>query len=123
MISGSVNGRYEIIIPLRVLDSVGAEQPVDAILDTGFTGSLTLSPAAIANLGLEWRSRSSAVLASGRIVEFDIYAATVIWDGEPRQILVQAIENVPLMGMRMLARHDLRARVEVGGLVEIEPVP
>jgi hypothetical protein len=54
--------------------------------------------------------------------EFDIFAATVLWDGAQRHILVQAIENLPLLGMRLMAGHDLRARVEVGGRVEIEAV-
>jgi predicted aspartyl protease len=57
VISGGVNGRLEAIIPLRLLDVDGAPQEIETILDTGFTGALTLPPAAIANLGLAWRSQ------------------------------------------------------------------
>ncbi len=42
MITGKVNSRREATIRLRVLDANGREQEVEAILDTGFTGSLTL---------------------------------------------------------------------------------
>lgn len=44
MITGTVNGRLEIVIRLPVRDSAEQEQEVEAILDTGFTGSLTLPP-------------------------------------------------------------------------------
>ena len=46
-----------------------------------------------------------------------------LWDGVPRQTLVQAIDNVSLLGMSMLVGHDLRVRIQVGGPAEIEVVP
>jgi clan AA aspartic protease len=123
MISGTVNARHEIVIKLPVLNSAALEHEIDAILDTGFTGSLTLPPSLIASLGLPWRSRSSAILANGKVQQFDIYAATVIWDGVPRQILIQAIDNEPLLGMVLLVGFDLRARVRFGGSAQIEAIP
>jgi len=65
----------------------------------------------------------SAILANGNVEQFDIHVATVIWDGIPRPILVQAIDNIPLLGMALLVGYDLRIRVTVGGRVEIEAVP
>jgi clan AA aspartic protease len=123
MIAGTVNSLYELIIRLSVRDSTGQEQEVDAVLDSGFTGSLTLPPSRISSLGLTWRTRSSAILANGNVEELDIYTATIIWDGAPRVILVQAIDNVPLLGMALLVGFDLRARVTIGGKVQIEAVP
>jgi predicted aspartyl protease len=89
MITGAVNARHEIVIRLPLRNSAGQEQEVETILDTGFNGSLTLPPVLIAILGLSWRSRASAMLANGNIEEFDIYSATVVWDGVPRPILWQ----------------------------------
>lgn len=63
------------------------------------------------------------MLANGHVEECDIYAATVIWDGIQRSVLVEAMENMPLLGMAMLVGCDLRARVVAGGSVEIEAVP
>src|SRR5436190_12672764 len=99
MITGTGNSRMEAVIGLRVQDSVGQEHDVEAILDTGFTGSLTLPSSTISRLGLLWRSRSSAILANGNAEQFDVYAATIIWDGIPRPVLVQAIDNAPLLDM------------------------
>jgi len=123
VITGTVNSRLELVIRLPVRDSVGQEHEVETILDTGFTGALTLPPSLIANFGLDWDSRGSALLANGSIEQFDIYAATVVWDGKAHPVLVQAIDASPLLGMELLADHDLRARVQVGGKIEIDPVP
>lgn len=122
MITGTVNRRHEVVIRLPVLDSAAQEHEIETILDTGFTGSLTLPPSLIEHMGLSWRSRTSAILANGNVEEFDIYVATVTWDGTARPILVHAIENAPLLGMAMLVGHDLRVRVIVGGSAEIEAV-
>jgi clan AA aspartic protease len=123
MIAGRVNDRHEIVIELPVHVSTGQEHRIEAVLDTGFTGSLTLPPSLIESMDLPWRSRSSAILANGNVAEFDIHIASVVWDGNVRPILIQAIENVPLLGMAMLVGYDLPARVIVGGSVEIEAVP
>ena len=123
MIPGTVNARLEILIRIPILDALAQEQEVEAILDTGFTGSLTLPPMLIAGLGLLWRSRANAVLANGTVEQFDIYAATVLWDGMPRPILVQAIDTAPLLGMALLEGYDLHARVIRGGSVQLEAIP
>jgi clan AA aspartic protease len=123
MITGTVNARHELLIRLPVRNAAGKEQEVEAVLDTGFSGSLTLPPAVIANLGLLWISRESGGLADGTVVQFDLYVATVVWDGVVRPILVQAIGTTPLLGMELLIGYDLRIRVAVGGLVEIEAIP
>jgi len=122
MITGQVNGLYEAVIPIYLQDVEGAIHPLEAILDTGFNGTLTLPADLITTLRLPWRTRGSALLANGREEMFDIYAATVVWDGRPRPILVEAVESLPLVGMRLLADHDVRLRVQPGGMVQIVAV-
>jgi hypothetical protein len=43
--------------------------------------------------------------------------------GAWRAVLVSAVGNEPLMGMRLLAGHKLVIDVELGGMVEILPLP
>jgi predicted aspartyl protease len=50
---------------------------IDAVVDSGFTASLTLPSATIAALGLARQSSGGAVLADGSVRQFDIYAAEV----------------------------------------------
>ena len=53
MITGVVNANCEATIRLMVHGSNGQEQEIEAIIDTGFTGFLTLYPSLIAWLRLE----------------------------------------------------------------------
>ena len=123
MIVGNVNSRHELLIRVPVRNAAGQEQEVEAVLDTGFTGSLTLPPTVIANLGLPWVSREEGLLANGAVEQFDIYAAIVVWDGVARPVLVEEVDAAPLLGMTLLIGYDLRVRVAVGGLVQIEAIP
>ena len=63
---------------MAVRDPGGREHEVEAILDTGFNGSVTLPAGLIATLGLAWRTRGRVILANGTEDQGDIYAATVV---------------------------------------------
>ncbi len=95
MITGVVNAHREATIRLPLQATNGRDQEIEAILDTGFNGSLTLPPAVIAALGLPWRTRGLVILANGTEDQCDIYAAAILWDGAPRKILVEAAETDP----------------------------
>ena len=77
----------------------------------------------IAALDLARQSGGIAVLADGSVRKFDLYAAEVAWGGSWRAVLVSAVGNESLMGMRLLAGHQLVIEVVPGGLVEIVPLP
>ena len=123
MITGSVNTRLEATLRLIVRNPQGQSQEIEAILDTGFTGSLTLPPSTIAALGLPWRTRGNALLANGREAQFDIYAAMVQWDNHERDILIEAAESIPLIGMRLLSGYDVHFQAVAGGKVAIKALP
>ncbi len=63
------------------------------------------------------------ILANGTEDQCDIYAATVIWDGTPRNILIEAADTDPLVGMALLYGHDVRMQVVEGGSVIIAALP
>ena len=123
MIRGVVNARHEAVVRLRVRGPGGAELDFEALIDTGFTGSLTLPSAAVTALGLVRQSGGSVALGDGSVRHFDVYAAEVEWEGNWRPVLVSAIGDEILVGMRLLAGHELRVAVVPGGPVEISPIP
>ena len=123
MITGVVNAHREATIRLPLQAADGRDQEIEAILDTGFNGSLTLPPAVIAALGLPWRTRGLVILANGTEDQCDIHAATVLWDGVPRNILVEAAETDPLVGMALLYGHDVHMQVVERGSVMIQALP
>ena len=123
MIQGVVNACHEAGVRLRMRGPGGVESDVDAIVDSGFTVSLTLPATTVTALGLVRQSGSSALLADGSLRQFDIFAAEVAWGGAWRAVLVSAVGNESLLGMRLLAGHKLVIEVVPGGLVEILPLP
>ncbi len=121
MISGAVAGR-EAIIRLVLIGAAGQTEEVAAVIDTGFTGSLTLPPALTALLGLQFQFEGEAVLADGEAVRLDVYEGTVVWDGGRREIPVIETGNTPLIGMALLEGHRLTIDAIDGGPVTIGPI-
>ena len=101
-------------------DLQGLRTRVDAIIDTGFNGFLTLPPAIVTALGLMRRSRGRALLANGSEELFDIYGVTVLWDGQQRYVEADAVDTTPLVGMSLLDGYDPHIQVTAGGPVVIQ---
>jgi len=123
MIRGMVNARREAIVSLRIRGPGGTEVDVEAVVDSGFSAALTLPSTVVTTLALARQSVGGAVLADGSVRQFDIYAAEVDWDGRWQPVLVSAVGTEVLLGMRLLAGHELRIAVVPGGVVEITPLP
>ena len=123
MIRGVVNVRREAIVPLRMRGPGGDELTLDGIVDSGFTAALALPAAVVAALGLARQSAGGAVLADGSVRQFDIYAVEVDWDGVWRSVLGSAVSDEVLLGMRLMANHELRIALVPGGDVAITPLP
>jgi clan AA aspartic protease len=120
VIEGVVNSAYEAVIPLSLRGPAGQAQEVEAVIDTGFTGFVTLPPSLVAELGLVFMGTSEATLADGSEVSFDAYDVTVLWEGQPRDVLIDEADTTPLVGMLLLDRHNLSIDVENGGRVLIQ---
>jgi clan AA aspartic protease len=92
----------------------------DAVIDTGFTSFLSLPLSVITNLGLPWHYRGVGTLGDGSEVVFEIYKASVIWDGQNQIIDVVASDAEPLVGMGLLYGFKLQIEAVEGGVVTIE---
>ena len=119
VIEGRVNAAYKAAIPLQLRGPAGQEQEVEAVIDTGFTGSVTLPPSLVAELGLVFMGTGGATLTDRSEVSFDAYAVTVLWEGQPRDVLIDEADTTPLAGMLLPDRHDLNIDVEGGERVLI----
>ena len=119
MMQGRVNQNCEATLSLAIRN-VDIIKSVDAVIDTGFSGFLTLPSDIIAELDLTWKGRDVATLGDGNSCIFEVYIASVIWDGEYRAIDIDESEPAPLIGMRLLRGYDLKIRTIEGGLVTIE---
>jgi clan AA aspartic protease len=121
MITGYVNSEREAVIPIVVYGPQGAMREIEAVIDTGFTGDLTLPSAFVAALRVDILANEHLTLADGSEVASEICPAIVVWDGQPRIIEVSTLETDPLVGMGLLEGYNLNVQVAVGGRVTIEP--
>ena len=122
MIEGIVNANYEAVIILVLQGHGGQAQEVDAVIDTGYNGTLTLPPTLIAELGLPFIGEGRAFLANGEEETFDVYGVTVLWDGRARYIETDAVGMDPLVGMSLMDNHSLYMEIRDGGRVVIQSV-
>lgn len=120
MMQGFVNQSCEAIIRVAVGHANSPKQMVEAVIDTGFTGFLSLPLSIITRLGLPWHFRDMGTLADGSEVVFEMYKATVIWDGQIQIIDVAASEAEPLVGMSLLYGFKIQIEAVEGGMVTIE---
>ena len=117
---GVVNLHREAALSIVIGNSTGQREFIDVVIDTGFDGFLSLPSEKIISLGLPWRTSNTATLGDGSEVLFDFYTATVIWDGQYREIDIAASETEPLLGMAMLYGYRLQVDAGEGGIVKIE---
>jgi clan AA aspartic protease len=92
------------------------------VIDTGYTGSLTLPPSFVTALNLNWQKVDRGMLADGSECLFDVFEAELEWDGQLRRVLVDEADTDPLVGMALLSGYELRVEVCSQGRVEIAPL-
>lgn len=115
MMTGNITPDREGILRVMVLDAMGQPQEIVSVIDTGFTGTLTLPPARIAALGLSWREYGRAILADGSQINYNVYTATIIWDGQPIVTLVNEVDSDSLIGMSLMYGYHLDMPIVDGG--------
>lgn len=120
MMHGIVNRNGEAIVRFAVGNFGSKNQIIDAVVDTGFTGFLTLSESVLSSLQLQPYRREEETLGDGSFWIFDVYRGSVIWDGEVRQIDINASETEPLVGMSLLCGYRLQIDAIEGGSVTIQ---
>jgi clan AA aspartic protease len=120
MIFGVVNNNCEAIIKVAVGGVNLPKIAIDAVIDTGFTGFLSLPLSIITDLDLPWHYRDIGILGDGSEAVFEIYKASVIWDSQNQVIDVATSDSDLLVGMSLLYGFKLQIETIEGGLVTIE---
>ena len=120
MMMGNVNSRREAIVQFVVIGEGNQQKGVKAVIDTGYTGFLTLPSAIIMPLGLTWFMQEEGILGDGSMCMFNVFEASVIWDGQLKPIEINESETDPLVGMGLLEGYELNIQGFVGGLVTIK---
>ncbi|CCI05101.1 hypothetical protein [Microcystis aeruginosa] len=120
MMQGIVDQNCEATIRLVVGNLDSQRQMIDAVIDTGFTGFLTLPSSVLADLNLRAYRREEGILGDGSTCIFDVYRGLVIWDGELQRIDINESDTEPLVGMSLLYGYRMQLDVIEGGTVTIQ---
>ena len=122
MIRGEVSEDQQALVTIEIIDAEGHPRPVEVVLDTGFTGYLTLPAETIRRLGLAPVGRRTFELANGELFEFEAYLASVSWHGRLTDALVLRSDSEPLLGMTLLWSSRVTLDAIAQGEVRIEPL-
>ena len=120
MIKGRVSLNLQPRVVVEVMGIDGQFQPIETVLDTGFNYDLTLSMDVIRRLGLISGGTRDAFLANGEEVSLNGWRGTVLWQGQPRHILVLQADGEPLLGMGLLLGSRVTMDALPGGDVTID---
>ena len=122
MITGKVSANREAIIELEVLGPEQRMESVEAVIDTGFNGDLTLPIDLVNSLELQPAGNRIATLGDGNTVILKVFLAKVMWHDQEREVLALQAEGGSLVGMSLLYGNRVEFTVLVGGDVTISPL-
>ena len=124
MISGQVNLMRQPTITVVLIDGDSRHRAIEARLDTGFSGDLTLPQTAIAQLGFPVATRSGHyTIGSGAMATFTAYEGRMQWRNDVRNIVVLESEILPVVGVGLLWENNLSVDFIIGGDVAIRELP
>ena len=109
MIRGTIRNR-ESIIELEVYGPGQPAQQIQAVIDTGYNGYLTLPGRLVTALQLPFAGHRRGTLADGSVTRLDVYLASVVWHGRQIDVLISQTAGAPLIGMSLLERSRLTYR-------------
>ena len=115
MLSGTIDAVGQIHIPIELIAAHGERRALDALLDTGFTGSLGMRSALAQTLGWQLHGYVEAGLASG-LASLAVFIGEVIFDGQHQVVrAVEITSDDVIIGLALLRDKrllaDFRTRV------------
>ena len=125
MILGRVSPKRQPLVPLLLRGTAHQDFLVDALVDTGYTGTLALPQVLIETLQLTPRSaRTELVIADGSIVSAESYMCRIVWEGGiERPVRAIAMGDQPVIGMGLLFGYEVCIEAEENGTIRIQLRP
>lgn len=123
MIYGRVVNGMDLTIQISVIGSAGQKSEFDAVIDTGFSGALTLPKDLAAALSLVRSGGCTAILADGSVVESRVYHAVVQIDDVQTEVRAVEVPDAPLIGMELLKGFRVQFDVKPDGEVIVYRLP
>ncbi|MBW4623179.1 MAG: aspartyl protease [Cyanosarcina radialis HA8281-LM2] len=115
MIGGTFGSRGELFFEIELIASNGLNVPVDAMLDTGFTGFLAINKLDLDVLNWQFLREQELQTAQGEAF-FDIYLGKVVIDKQEYEIPVLTGDEITeiLLGSEWLKLLPLVVNYQTG---------
>lgn len=117
MIQGTFGDEDELFFEIELIADNGLELPVDALLDTGFSGWLAINDQDLDGLDWTYVKQEKMRTAKGEF-NFDLYAGKMRIEGQEFDIPVHVGAGVPevLIGRQWLKNRRLVVDISAGVL-------
>ncbi|MCW6051436.1 aspartyl protease [Microcoleus sp. A2-C5] len=117
MIEGRFGDQDELFFEVELIADNGLELPVDALLDTGFSGWLAMNDQDLEGLDWIYVKQEKMRTAKGEF-NFDLYAGKVRLEGQEFDIPIHVGAGVPefLIGRQLLKNRRLVVDISAGVL-------
>jgi clan AA aspartic protease len=115
-----MTGRVEslhALLPITFRFSDKADIGIEFVVDTGYTGFLSLPAAGVAALELPFEYDLPANLADDSEVLVAVHSAIIVWNGVEQTVRVLALGKRPLLGTALLDGNELVVQFAEYGLV------
>ncbi len=109
-------------VSLTVYDASGATHEIEFVLDTGFNGGLTLTPALMRQLGVRPTARVRNRLANGAEDYAEAGSVTIALDKTLVEAQAVVYADNPLLGTELLTDWHIYIEAAENGEVLIEPL-
>ena len=115
MIQGTFGDEDELFFEIELIADNGLELPVDALLDTGFSGWLAINDQDLDGLDWTYVKKEKMRTAKGEF-NFDLYAGKMRIEGQEFDIPVHVGAGVPevLIGRQWLKNRRLVVDISAG---------
>ena len=110
----------EARVDIGIAGSNSIFQTVAVVVDTGYSGALTLPELVARELGLRSTQRRYVILANGQTEQVGACAARLLWNGQPIDVLTHLMGDKPMIGTALLTNSRLSIDWWDGGDVIIE---
>ena len=118
MMNGTVSASLLAMLTIQVKGEEGQTETVEAIVDTGYNGYITLPPFVLQSLSaLPLPDKGIATLADGSEVETTAYLVRVVWDGTEKIVTADEAVGIPLIGMELMLDYVVTVEAWNGGQV------
>lgn len=124
MMEGKVNAILKPFLPLSLIAPDGTEFPVEVMVDTAFSGEVSLPLETIKQMGLKYEYDDVYVVGSNEEHSFSFYkGAQAYWHEKDVEVLVMEAEGDAVIGMELLKGSSVFVEAKPNGKVRIKELP